>query len=152
MNLTEIFFGYNQTQQKVIMLRLIVTESDYIYSSVVNAFVLQERESGPGNPAHSPAEGATLYNAWIAAGCPNSDALSDFEKLVNYSLSNEAGSRDTASYLLYVMGCDGVLTKELPKCGRWSMQLLFARNSLDSMERASFLALRNALIKRLENE
>ena len=134
------------------MLRLIVTKSDYTYSTVVNAFVLQERESGPGNPAHSPAEGATLYNAWIAAGCPNSDALSDFEKLVNYSLSNEPGSRDTASYLLYVMGCDGVLTKELPECGSWSMQLLFARNSLDSMERASFLALRNALIKRLENE
>lgn len=134
------------------MLRLIITESDYIYSEAVNAFVLPDREIGPGNPALTPTEGAILYNNWIGEGCPGSDALSDFETMVNHALSNEPGSSDVAQYLLYAMGNDGILLKPLPESCSWAMQLLFSRNTMNSMERASFLQLRNALMRKVGND
>lgn len=129
------------------MLRLLVSQHEYVFSDLVMAYVLPDREMAPGNPASCPEEGAALYNSWIEQGCPGTDALSDFEKMVNYALSSEPGALEVAQYLLYVMGNTGTLTRALPESS-WSMQLLFARNLLDTMDRASFLRLRNTLMNK----
>lgn len=134
------------------MLRLLVSQHDYVFSALVMAYVLPDREMAPGNPALCPVEGSTLYNSWIAQGCPGADTLSDFENMVNFALGTDCGSLDVAQYLLYVMGNSGSLTKPLPQSS-WSMQLLFARNVLDTMDRTSFLSLRNTLMNKVgQNE
>lgn len=131
------------------MLRLIVSEQDYIFSDFVKAYVLPEREIGPGNPASSPAEGVSIYNAWIASGCPGSDKLNDFESMVNHALSDQPDGDAIACYLLNVMA--GTQEAEpLPEC-RWTMQLVFAKDTLDRMDRTSFLRLRNTLMMKVRD-
>ncbi|NWA64052.1 hypothetical protein HX773_24450 [Pantoea sp. B9002] len=131
------------------MLRLIVSEQDYIFSQTVEAYVLPEREMGPGNPASSPAEGASIYNAWIANGCPGSDKLNDFESMINHALSDRPEGGAIACYLLNVMA--GTAEAEpLPEC-RWTMQLVFAKDTLDRMDRTSFLRLRNTLMMKVRD-